>query len=89
MPCLALNNSSSERRKVVDGQRQELKIKIGDCMKVALLRAKLHSVTNGRSEILTVDLEAQKKENYVLQKEIQVVKDHPMKVNIPTVAAYL
>lgn len=68
MPCLALNNSSSERRKIVDGQRQELKIKIGDCMKVALLRAKLHSVTNGRSEILTVDLETQKRIMYYRKK---------------------
>ena len=68
MPCLALNNSSSERRKIVDGQRQELKIKIGDCMKVALLRAKLHSVNNGRSEILTVDLETEERELCITER---------------------
>ena len=68
MPCLALNNSSSERRKIVDGQRQELKIKIGDCMKVALLRAKLHCITNGKSEILTVDLETEERELCITER---------------------
>ena len=74
MPCLALNNGSSERRKIVDGQRQELKIKIGDCMKVALLRAKLHSVTNGRSEILTVDLETEERELCITGKKFKWLK---------------
>ena len=68
MPCLALNNSSSERRKIVDGQRQELKIKIGDCMKVALLRAKLHSITNGKREILTFDLETEERELCITER---------------------
>ena len=68
MPCLALNNSCSERRKIVDGQRQELKIKIGDCMKVALLRAILHSITNGKSEILTFDLETEERELCITER---------------------
>ena len=55
MPHLALSNSSSERRKIVDGQRQEPQ-------GVENQNRGLHEsgiveseTTNGRSEILTVD----------------------------------
>ena len=51
-----------------DRNLKELKIKIGDCMKAALLRAKPHSATNGRSEIMTVDLVTQKLEKYVTER---------------------
>ena len=51
-------------------------------MHVALLRAALIA----RS--VTVDIETQKLENYVLQKEVQMVKDRPVRVNVPAVATY-
>ena len=74
---LALSNSSSERRKDVNEERQQPQgfedQNGGMKVQMALLRAKLVSlIAEVRS--LTVDIETQKLENYVLQKEVQTVK---------------
>ena len=51
------------------------------------MRAELVSlITVVRS--LTVDIETQMLENYVLQKEVQMVKDRLVRVNVPAVATY-
>ena len=51
-------------------------------MHVALLRAELAALI---AKSVTVDIETQKLENYVLQKEVQ---DRPVRVNVPAVATY-
>lgn len=56
-------------------------------MQVALLRAELASlIAEVRSP--TVNIETQKLENCVLQKEVQTFKGHPMRVNVPAVGTY-
>ena len=89
--CNKRSNSSSKRRKDVDEQRQQPQEvedqNRGLKVQVALLRAELVSlITVVRS--LTVDIETQMLENYVLQKEVQMVKDRPVRVNVPAVATY-
>ena len=52
---------------------------------MASLRANLVSlIAEVRS--LTLNIETQKLENYVLQKEVQMVKNHCTRVNVPAVA---
>ena len=77
-------NASSERRKDADEQRQQpqgveeenrdLKVQ------VASLRAELASLTE-EVKLLTADVETQSLENSALQKEVQLLKDHPMSVD--------
>ena len=53
--------------------------------KMSILKAELVPlIAEVRS--LTVDIETQKVENYVLQKEVQMTKNHRMRVNVPAVA---
>ena len=82
--ALSNSNASSGRQKDADEQREQLQIVEEDNkelkVQVASLRAELASLT-AQVKLLTADVETQRLENSVLQKEVQLLKDHPMSVN--------
>ena len=81
---LGLSNGSSETRKDADEQRQQPQgveeENRGLKVQVASLRAELASLTE-EVKLLTADVETQRLENSVLQKEVQLLNDHPMSVD--------
>ena len=81
---LSNSNTSSGRQKDADKQREQPQIVEEDNkelkVQVASLRAELASLT-AQVKLLTADVETQRLENSVLQKEVQLLKDHPMSVN--------
>ena len=73
-----------KEKKDADEQRQQpQKVEEenrGLIVQVALLRVELASLT-AEVKLLTADVETQRLENSVLQKEVQLLKDHPMSIN--------
>ena len=81
---LGLSNGRSERRKDADEQRQQPQGVVEENrdlkVQVASLRVELASLTE-EVKLLTTDVETERLENSVLQKEVQLLKDHPMSVD--------
>ena len=76
MQAVKDNKNADEQREqpqIVEEDNKELKVQVAS-------RAELASLT-AQVKLLTADVETQRLENSVLQKEVQLLKDHPMSVN--------